>query len=315
MPARSNDFQAVVYFVKAHLDPNVTVTESASLPDRTTGKPREVDVLLVAQVAGHLIHIGVECRDRSRKADVSWVEEMHGKHADLPTDRLVLVSASGFTKAAAVKARHYNIEAVTPERPITQDGSLARLRHPLADLYNIMRRDLVALHGQVELDDGQLHESELTLNHVLFAADGTEVGHIADLIESTRDSLDPRPAIAAMYEQDRRPVRVEQQVVWSGPEDVFLRRESSPPQLLRLVGLKVELTDYTDVRRVELSAGELQGTAYAYGSGQVGGNQALLIFTEADEGARLSVRLTDAAGTVTDLVADRVEQQLLPHRP
>ncbi|SEH03447.1 Restriction endonuclease [Nonomuraea solani] len=191
MPARSNDFQAVVYFVKAHLDPDVVVTESAGLPDRTTGETREVDVLLAAQVAGHRIRIGVECRDRGRKADVSWVEEMHGKHADVPTDRLVLVSASGFTKAAASKARHYNIEVVTPQRPIDQDGPLARLRHPLVDLHTIVRRDLVAIHGQVELDDGQLHESELTLNHVLFTADGTEVGRIADLIESTRDNLDP----------------------------------------------------------------------------------------------------------------------------
>ncbi|NUP03908.1 MAG: hypothetical protein HOW71_34360 [Nonomuraea sp.] len=55
MPARSNDFQAVVYFVKAHLDLDVVVTESAGLPDRTTGQTREVDVLLAAQVAGHLI--------------------------------------------------------------------------------------------------------------------------------------------------------------------------------------------------------------------------------------------------------------------
>ncbi|GAA1690526.1 hypothetical protein GCM10009733_103380 [Nonomuraea maheshkhaliensis] len=47
----------------------------------------------------------------------------------------------------------------------------------------------------------------------------------------------------------------------------------------------------------------------------MGDNQALLVFTEADDDARLSVRLTDAAGTVTDLVADRAQQELLPHRP
>ncbi|MET8991935.1 restriction endonuclease [Nonomuraea wenchangensis] len=238
MPARSNDFQAVVYFVKAHLDPNVTVTESASLPDRTSGKMREVDVLLTAHVAGHRVQIGVECRDRGRKADVPWVEEMRAKHADLPTDRLVLVSASGFTRTALIKAQHYNIETVTPERPIAQDGplALARLKHPLADLHNIVRRDLVAIHGQVEFDDGQLHESEPTLDHVLFTADGTEIGHIADLIVSTRDRLDPRAAIAAMYEQ----VRTEQQVVWSSPADVFLRlrlrtggREPGPADLHR----------------------------------------------------------------------------------
>ena len=38
MPARSNDFQAVVYFVERHLAADATVTESASLTDRVTGQ-------------------------------------------------------------------------------------------------------------------------------------------------------------------------------------------------------------------------------------------------------------------------------------
>lgn len=65
---------------------------------------------------------------------MTWMEEMHGKHADLPTDRLVLVSASRFTKC------------------------------------------------------------ELTLNHALFTADGTEAGRSADLIERTHQTSLHRPA-------------------------------------------------------------------------------------------------------------------------
>ncbi|GAA2266557.1 hypothetical protein GCM10010149_03540 [Nonomuraea roseoviolacea subsp. roseoviolacea] len=122
MPARSNDFQAVVYFVKRHLAADATVSESAYLRDRITGQMREVDVLITAHVAGHSVQIGIEYRGRSRKDAVSWVEEMRAEHDDLPTDRLVLVSASGFSKAAAAKARHYGIEAVTPGQPIAVDG-------------------------------------------------------------------------------------------------------------------------------------------------------------------------------------------------
>ncbi|MEV0143836.1 MULTISPECIES: hypothetical protein [unclassified Nonomuraea] len=76
---------------------------------------REVDVLITAHVAGHRVEIGIECWGRSRKDAVSWVEEIRAKHDDLPTDRLVLVSA-------VAKARHYGIEAVTPGQPIAEDG-------------------------------------------------------------------------------------------------------------------------------------------------------------------------------------------------
>ena len=75
------------------------VSESASLVDRVTGQSREVDVLIACEVAGHRLLVGVECRGRTRRDDVGWVEEMRAKHDDLPIDRLILVSASGFTAA------------------------------------------------------------------------------------------------------------------------------------------------------------------------------------------------------------------------
>ncbi|MFG1874266.1 hypothetical protein ACGFIV_05450 [Sphaerisporangium sp. NPDC049003] len=100
MPARSNDFQATVYFVQTHLASDATVTESAQLRDRITGEMREVDVLITGHMGGRLIQIGIECRDRNRKDCVSWVEEMRAKHDDLPTDQLVLVSRSGFSASA-----------------------------------------------------------------------------------------------------------------------------------------------------------------------------------------------------------------------
>ncbi len=55
-------------------------------------------------VAGHEIAIGIEATEAGRKADLTWVDGMLGKHMSLPTDKLVLVSESGFSAGARRKA-------------------------------------------------------------------------------------------------------------------------------------------------------------------------------------------------------------------
>jgi hypothetical protein len=321
MPARSNDFQAVVYFVQRHLAPDATVTESAQLRDRVTGQNREVDVLITADLAGQSTHISIECRKRSRKDHVSWVEEMRAKHDDLSTDQLVLVSATGFSKAAAVKARHYGIETFTPGQPVADDGPLARLRHPSVETRDLTIKDLIALRGTFEVD-GQSHTTTLTMNHVMFAADGAQLGLLADLVTSTMNGLDRRPIVAAARDGDQvinitvtdPRFRLDE----AGPVTVYLRRDDVgdvPVQLMLLLEIQIICVIGVDVRSVDLSAGELQGAAYAYGCGRVGGVDALLVFTHTGDGGHLAVRLTDADGAVTDWSADPSSQELLPHGP
>ena len=41
--------------------------------------------------------IGIECTAGGRPATVEWVNEMIGKHGELPVDKTILVSKSGFT--------------------------------------------------------------------------------------------------------------------------------------------------------------------------------------------------------------------------
>ena len=66
--------------------------------------------------------------ERARVADVTWVESMCGKHRSLPTDKLVSVSASGFTKPALDKAKHENVEALTVDDALDVDwGRYAEL--------------------------------------------------------------------------------------------------------------------------------------------------------------------------------------------
>jgi len=80
MPKRTNVFQKIVFLVKKHAATGATVTESKLLRDRITGAAREVDICVESVIVGHEVVVSLECRDRGRKADVQWVEEMKTKH-------------------------------------------------------------------------------------------------------------------------------------------------------------------------------------------------------------------------------------------
>lgn len=112
MPARSNEFQKLVYLVRHNLADGAIVTESKMLKDLVSGEDVEVDVFIEGRMAGQPMNISIECRDRSRRADRNWIHEMKAKHDRLPTHALILASAKGFTKSALELARSYGIETV-----------------------------------------------------------------------------------------------------------------------------------------------------------------------------------------------------------
>lgn len=120
MPKRSNPFQQVVALLHKQLV-GATVTESKFFPDSRTGELREVDIVIETNVADYALVTSIECMDHYRKATVEWVERMHGKHSDLPTNKLVLVSRSGFTRPAQSKATSYGITLVALSSAMTMD--------------------------------------------------------------------------------------------------------------------------------------------------------------------------------------------------
>ena len=91
------------------------------LENRRTGFKREVDVVVEAKVGEHELIVGLECVEHGRPADVSWVETMVGKHQHLPTDRLLLVSSSGFSRQAMILAASEGIDIMTPEEACDAD--------------------------------------------------------------------------------------------------------------------------------------------------------------------------------------------------
>lgn len=58
---------------------NVTVHSPVRLPDRTTGKLREHDVVVEFKEGHHSLLVAIECRDRSRPIGVPQVEAFWAK--------------------------------------------------------------------------------------------------------------------------------------------------------------------------------------------------------------------------------------------
>ena len=115
MPPRFNLFQDVVAIIERHKAASTFIKESAELIDRDTGEKREVDVVVTSVVDGAEVVMGIEAADRSRAADVPWVEQQIAKHCALGTDQLVLVAAAGFYGPALRKALAHGAVTIAPE--------------------------------------------------------------------------------------------------------------------------------------------------------------------------------------------------------
>jgi len=68
--------QEAVAVLYEQLDGIGTVRRNVSVPDRVTGTPRQVDVLVELNERGHALPILVDAKFRKNKADVKDVEEV-----------------------------------------------------------------------------------------------------------------------------------------------------------------------------------------------------------------------------------------------
>jgi hypothetical protein len=126
MPKRSTPIQAIVRLVRQHFaQPGVTITESKELRDAVLGIDREVDIVIEGELDGEPMVISVEVIEHGRPATLPWVEQILRKHRNLPTNRLLLVSKSGFSPKAVAAVEHEagRVQALTPE-VIEVDGEV-----------------------------------------------------------------------------------------------------------------------------------------------------------------------------------------------
>ena len=111
MPKKTNHFQQLVYLIQHQLADRALVKNSVMVdPKSDDGEKREVDIVITSKVGNINFIIGIECIDKNRVADVTWVEQMHAKHQKLKIDKTILISKSGYTRQAKVDAKNYGID-------------------------------------------------------------------------------------------------------------------------------------------------------------------------------------------------------------
>lgn len=152
------------------------------LENRLTGELREVDVVIRAQLAGQLVVVAVEAT--MQRAGSPWVESMLQKHAELPTDRLVLVAERGFSRGARKLAEARGASAIAPEELADLDGAASIV----LGLESATTMSIAMLPTRVCIDVMTHGGEALTITDASGAvavsvADGQIVGDLNQLVE------------------------------------------------------------------------------------------------------------------------------------
>jgi len=180
MPKRTNEFQRIVAYIYSQIVPaGGRVTESAFLREDGTGEPREVDVLIEHNIAGHDIKIAVECRDYTRDQNLEWIDNLIGKYSHLTANKVVAVSSSPFSEASKTKAAKVNIEAITVNEALTTDW-LHRIERWKGMVHSFTLMRIVTLDA---------NGNELTSSEV--SADGQNATHRDQDSEYMYNALKP----------------------------------------------------------------------------------------------------------------------------
>jgi hypothetical protein len=106
-------FEALIAWIEKTAAQHATVVPNAKIQDRQTGKLRQIDVAIYIKEGHHTLLVIVEVRDRSQPVGSPYIEEVSGKAKSVGANATMIVSKSGFTKPAAVKAQCLGIRALT----------------------------------------------------------------------------------------------------------------------------------------------------------------------------------------------------------
>jgi hypothetical protein len=298
VPARTNQFQKLILFIKKHLAPTVAITESKMLKDRTTGAEREVDVCLEQEVGGHCVTVSVECTDTARKADVTWVEQMKSKHDRLPTNLLVLASARGFTPEARALAKASGIEtlelnALSEEKMGELVGRISALWTKCATLEPIVVKIRIA-EG-----DGMLAEEFCApLDLLTFDTVGTSLGDLKTLVRTVLNSDGIVKPMLLKGEETHQSFQVQ----WKCPDlngaRLCLKKEQPlalrPIEWMQITGrVKIEKSEFA------LKHAEVGGVPVSWGTASVMGERTILVLTESAGEKKISIAPQGYAKTST----------------
>lgn len=107
-------FEQLVALIEHTLSPSGAVVNSPDkVVDLVTGRSREVDASIRYKVGSVPILITIECRQRGKVQDDTWIEQLAKKKEKIGAAKTIAVSSNGFTAPAIKTAEMSGIETRT----------------------------------------------------------------------------------------------------------------------------------------------------------------------------------------------------------
>ena len=200
MPRRTNDFQGLMYLIQSQLAPTgAQVTESELLTDEAINSDREINILISDPTNGLPPQtVAIECRDRKRKADIGWIDEIIDKYSKIRVRRVVAISRSGLTKNAFKKAEDAGIDTLLLGEALAADWATA-VENVTAAL--LRSRLVTRMSTELRFDDTHnpvlLEKQPKLLGAMILQADGSPLGPVENLAASLFEGPEMQEALAA----------------------------------------------------------------------------------------------------------------------
>lgn len=96
------EFQNIVSQIVQQLTPSYNVKSPDKILGVNSNTMREIDVAVRFKDGMSDYLIMIECRDRNRPCDISYIEQMKTKREDIQANKVIIVSRHGFTSSAKI---------------------------------------------------------------------------------------------------------------------------------------------------------------------------------------------------------------------
>jgi hypothetical protein len=294
MPHRTNQLQRVIASIHSQLDSNAIVTESKMLRELTTENEREVDIVIEASVGDCNTIVSVECTARSRPASVEWVERMWAKHSNLPTDKLVLVSKSGYYRPALVKAKQLNIDTFTLEQAKDVDWTAIVNKVHRVILQALDARTFVLAESKKD-DIGEASITALSHEQLLFTSNEEISTTVAEVVDAVLASKKLNAHTIDLVDEDEEKGFAISLSLAPGTHTI-----TAEGNKLEISMLHIMLEAVHSATPIDLTAGSYKGYQVAFGESE--GKSGNLLLTIIEDEKSKSVSLTRRLGNLEQTV-------------
>jgi hypothetical protein len=296
VPKRTNTFQEAVAIVHRHLAPELDIEESYMLRDLVDDEEREVDTVITASAASYKLVISIEASAQRRPAARPWVEQQIKKHETLPTNLLVLVSESGFSRPALRLAERSNVATITPETLATpkRDYQIVTRLSSVWSKVASLTPTAAALWIEIPTGTALFPSTEDTLVRLV---DSTPVGTLREvlggIIEGNLNTIVQQMGIAEIAKDldTTFEMAIDNPAQSETIPGLFVEAGPGGSTLRRISPLEAQGTAIFRVAEVPLRHVRLGETDTAYGEAKIAGRSALLVVTESAQGGKATIRV------------------------